>query len=293
MSRKTNLMGLACALATAVACSGTPQTPTSASAALGTDAAVNADGSTLKITAPTDLSPSGNETITTRRPTLRFSNPAGRFVGVGFAYEIEVRSEDGNLAYSQVIGETPGQSQHEIPFELEYEGWYQWRVRGRLGDQAGPWSTNVAWFRTPDRPRGPTPGPGPGREGLGFPVPAECRSGGVACVFAVAVQSSEWRLCAAGRGVGCHRFSRQVIFAMNSFDPNWKAIQAAPGGQSCNCFGCGPSDGTMFREDTAVYGGRQVFDMIVGAGGPAPSVNWSLVPGPRPGDIPADAPLCP
>ncbi len=33
----------------------------------------------------------------------------------------------------------------------------------------------------------------------------------------------------------------------------------------------------MFREDTTVYAGRNVYDMIVGAGGPTPSLNWSFV----------------
>ena len=48
----------------------------------------------------------------------------------------------------------------------------------------------------------------------------------------------------------------------------------------------------MYREDTTVYGGNRVFDMIAGAGGPNPSAQWAEVPGPRPGDTPTDAPLC-
>jgi hypothetical protein len=48
----------------------------------------------------------------------------------------------------------------------------------------------------------------------------------------------------------------------------------------------------MFREDTTVYGGNLVFDMIVGAGGPTPSLGWSFVGAPRNVDGPNDAPLC-
>jgi hypothetical protein len=174
-----------------------------------------------------------------------------------------------------------------------------WRVRGRLGVQTGPWA-DFAQIRTPDPPAPPpppppTPGGGPGQ--LPFPVPAECGPGGpgnrLPCVLAVAAQSAEWALCARGVGVGCHRFTRQVVFALLQSDPNWKMIQAAPGGQSCNCTGCGPSDGTMFREDTTVYGGNSVYDMISGAGGPTPGLVWSGVGPPRPGDLPRDAPLCP
>jgi hypothetical protein len=111
-------------------------------------------------------------------------------------------------------------------------------------------------------------------------------------VLAVASQSLEWQGCAAGSGTRCHRFSRQVVYALAQSDPNWQMIQAAPGGHACNCNFCGPSDGTMFREDTTVYGGTQVFDMIVGAGGPTPSLGWSFVGAPRNVDGPANAPLC-
>jgi len=112
-------------------------------------------------------------------------------------------------------------------------------------------------------------------------------------VLAVAALSDEWARCARGIGINCHRFSRQVVYALAQSDPNYKMIQAAPGGNACNCSACGPSDGTMFREDTTVYNGNQVFDMIGGAGGPTPSLGWSGVGAPRPGDIPNNAPLCP
>ncbi len=144
----------------------------------------------------------------------------------------------------------------------------------------------------------PTPGPAPPPptdSGLPFPIPAACSGGvaaGFACAQAVAAVSSEWATCRAGIGVGCGRFTRQVVYALSRSDPNWKMIRAAPGGYSCSCSSCGPSDGTMFREDTTVYGGNRVFDMISGAGGPSPGLYWNEVPGPRAGDIPTDAPVC-
>jgi hypothetical protein len=233
---------------------------------------------------------------------LRFTNSTGRFVGVGFAYEVEVQDASGAVVYFRIIGESAGSSQHTLEAELAFATTYWFRARSRLGDQAGPWS-DFAQFRTPDPPPPPPPppttptNPTPGGGGLPFPVPAACGPFGpenrFPCAAAVAAQSIEWGRCAAGSGVGCHRFTRQVVHALATFDANWRLIQAAPGGQSCNCNGCGPSDGTFFREDTTVYGGNRVYDMIVGAGGPAPSLNWSLVPGPRPGDIPALPPLCP
>jgi hypothetical protein len=289
MSRKTKFSGLGalCALTTALACSGSPQMPLSPSAALRTDSALNPDGSSLKISAPTGLSPSGDETLDTRRPTLRFNPAVARFVSSvpGLQYEIEGRDAAGALIYSETISGTS----LDLTSDLAFETNFQWRVRARLGADTGPWST-MAGFRTPNRP--PTGGGGGGGGPVRGPIPEQCRSGGFACAAAVAAQSAEWPLCLAGIGVGCHRFTRQVANALAFYDQNWTNIMAQPGGHACDCNGCGPSNGAMFREDTVVYGGREVFDMIVGAGGPSPSLNWSGVGGLRPGDLPILAPLC-
>lgn len=295
MQRKTMLAWpVVCALVVA-ACSGTPQTmlsPTGVSAEL---TAVNADGSTVKVGAPRDLGPNNGVVVDTLRPTLGFTNPTGRFTAVGFAYDIEVQNASGTVVYERTIGESGTSSSHTLEADLTYSDSFSWRSRARLGLQVGPWA-NFATFRTLDRPTPvstPTP---PAGGGLPFPVPAACGPGDpsnrIACAAAVAALSVEWQECAGGRGVSCHRFTRQVVYALAQFDPEWKLIQAAPGGHGCNCSGCGPSDGSYFREDTTVYAGSQVFDMIIGAGGPSPSLNWSSVPGPRPGDFPVTAPLC-
>ena len=63
----------------------------------------------------------------------------------------------------------------------------------------------------------------------------------------------------------------------------------------------------VFGEDVGYFGGvfrctdglqskhgrNRVFDMITGAGGPSPGLQWSAVPGPRAEDTPTDVPLCP
>jgi len=299
MHRKTSLFvwPLVCVL-TGASCSGTPQTMVSPSATPGATAFDTAGTLNVKIGAPTGLSPNG-ATLDTRRPTLSFINPTLRFAGTGvpLRYEIEVQGEAGNVIYSTVVDQSPGTTSHTPPTDAPFATTLWWRARALVTDQGGPWS-DFAQFRTPDPP--PPPGPPapipvPGG-GLPFPVPAACGPFGpdnrFACAAAVAALSIEWQGCAGGRGVSCHRFSRQVVFALAQSDSNWKMIVAAPGGNACNCSGCGPSDGTMFREDTTVYGGNRVFDMIVGAGGPTPSLTWSPVPGPRPGDLPNDAPLC-
>jgi hypothetical protein len=250
----------------------------------------------MKFTEPRDLGPNG--VVVSRRPTLTFTNATGKYAAAGVAYEIEVLNAAGNVVYPRVIGETPVSGSHTVDTDLSYAETYRFHVRARLGPDTGPWS-GFASFRTEDPPPPPTPvapTPTPGTGGLPFPVPAACNvpggGNGFPCVAAVAALSAEWGVCAAGIGVGCHRFSRQVVYALSSFDPGWQMITAAPGGHACNCSGCGPSDGTMYREDTTVYRGGSVFDMIVGAGGPSPGLNWSFVGAPRPGDIPANPPVC-
>jgi hypothetical protein len=269
----------------------------SPTAATPAGTAVNADGSNMKVTAPKDLGPNG--VVVGLRPTLSFTNATGKYTGVGMAYEIELLNAAGAVVYSPVIGESPGSSSNTVDRDLAYAETYRFRARARLGPtDVGPWS-DYASFRTIDPPPPPTAPTTPptGTGALPFPVPAACNvpggGNGFPCVAAVAALSQEWALCASGVGVGCHRFSRQVVNALASFDPGWQMITAAPGGHACNCSGCGPSDGTMFREDTTVYRGGSVFDMIVGAGGPAPGLNWSFVGAPRPGDIPALPPVCP
>ena len=296
MQRNILLAGTAvCALAIA-ACSGTPQTLLSPTGAIDGTAAVNADGSTLKVEAPRDLGPNNAAVVSTLRPTLTFTNPSGRFANVGWAYEIELVNANNNVVYSRTVGESGGSSAHTLESDLTYSDNFWFRVRARLGNDVGPWS-DYAQFRTLDRPSFVAPAPSGGNGGLPFAIPAECGPFGsgnrIGCVLAIAAQSDEWAACARGSGVGCHRFTRQVGIALAASDPGWTLIQAQPGGHACNCFGCGASDGTMFREDTVVYHGREVYDIIAGAGGPSPSLGWSFTPGPRAGDSPVLPAACP
>jgi hypothetical protein len=284
---------LAGALAVVASCSSAPQTPVSPTGSDPSSTAANPDGSTLKISSPGGLNPTGGATVSSLRPTLTFTAATPRFpFALPLTYELEIQNALGTVVYTR---ENLAAGNHELQQDLTYADNYWFRVRGKIGNDVGPWS-DFAQFRSPDPPPPPTvPTTPPPGGGLPFPVPAQCANvgnNGFPCVAAVAAQSVEWGRCAAGDGVGCHRFTRQVVFALRSFDPNWALITAAPGGHACNCFACGPSDGTMFREDTTVYAGQFVYDMIVGAGGPTPSLNWSFVGGPRPVDFPGEPVLC-
>jgi hypothetical protein len=292
MHRKTMwALGVVCAL-TLASCTGNPETMTSPSGVTPTSAALNPDGSTLKVNAPGGLSPSGGAVLDTVRPTLTFTAAAPRFQGAALDHELQIVDSNDLVVYSSGSASSP----HGVPIDLSYSDNFWWRVRARLGDERGPWSA-YAQFRTPDRPTLAPPTASGGGGGLPFPAPAECGPFGpndrFACASAVAALSVEWQRCRAGQGIGCHRFTRQVGIALAQFDPAWTLIQAQPGGHACDCNSCGPSDGRMFREDTVVHNGNRVFDMITGAGGPSPSLSWSSVPGPRAGDVPVLPPACP
>ena len=64
---------------TVAACSGSPMTPTSPSAAPGGSTTVAADGSSLKVTAPSLISPIGGARIETRRPQLQWTGSTGMY----------------------------------------------------------------------------------------------------------------------------------------------------------------------------------------------------------------------
>jgi len=289
MQRKTMLAWpVVCALAIA-ACSGAPQTLLSPTGVSPDSSAVNPDGSTLKATAPRDLGPSNGAVVNTLRPTLSFTNPAGRYATVGFAYDIEVQNASGTVVYQRTIGESGTSSSHALDTELTYSDNFWWRSRARLGNEVGPWA-DFAQFRTLDRPApvGPPPTT-PSTGGLPFAVPDVCRAGnGAACVSVMTGVSPWWPDCRGGSGTGCHRFARSVAAAMATGDSNWGLISKNPGEQQCTWNGCGSGSGNGYGEDVVAYhtgGGNWIgYDIVGGAGAPGASANWSQLTSRRPGN---------
>lgn len=146
-------VGTCLAFLTAVAaCSQAPQAVTTPSATVGSSTADAADGSTLKVTAPSLVSPSNSERAEDRRPTLIWLNSNGRYENIGVAYDIELWLDTGTSAvYSRTVGERPDFGSHLIDYELEYDRIYTWRVRAHLDTTLGPWSS-WATFVSPTRP---------------------------------------------------------------------------------------------------------------------------------------------
>lgn len=153
MKRTTQMCSLTAALAVAVGCSGSPETPLSPTAAnVVSGLTANPDGSTLKMTPPGPLSPGGDETIDTVRPTFSFRNSvsATGISGItGVSYRLQVLNEDGSEAGARVITNTSGDTTIvEADEALEGRKAYSWRVRAELEGAVGPWSAAES-FRTP------------------------------------------------------------------------------------------------------------------------------------------------
>lgn len=145
--RLANTLG---AVAIAAACAQNPATPVSPSAADGATAA-NPDGSTLKVTAPTLVSPADGERVESVRPAVVFTNSTGRFGAATFSYRLQVFDAAGvPIAEFVVPQDASGQTTFTATADQPYDTEFRWRVRAELDGQTGPWSP-VSSFRTPQR----------------------------------------------------------------------------------------------------------------------------------------------
>ena len=145
------LCSAAALLAITVACSKSSETPVAPSATTDlSTAALPADGSTLKVTAPVPVSPINNA-----QPdgtlVLVASKSQGKFTNVTPSYEFEIKNSAGSVVYSQITGgggSGPNNVEHSVDGTLEFDSPHTWRVRAVQSGAVGPWSS-AASFRTP------------------------------------------------------------------------------------------------------------------------------------------------
>ena len=143
------LSSAAALLAITVACSKSPETPVAPSSGSESSTDAAADGSTLKATAPTAVSPINNA-----QPdgsvVLVSTKSTGKFADISPSYEYEVKNSAGTTVYSRVTGgEGAGANvSHTVEGSLEFDAPHTWRVRGVVASAVGPWSA-AASFRTP------------------------------------------------------------------------------------------------------------------------------------------------
>ena len=152
MQKKWFLLGFAAVAAVAIACGESTKTPSSPSATASSDtAAAAADGSTLKISAPTLSSPANNSTADSLTPNLVLQNATSKFVPATIpTYQFQVVDSANATVYdSGSVGTGASLTGHRVPADkLKAEQTYRWRARGTNGSAVGPWSGYFA-FTTP------------------------------------------------------------------------------------------------------------------------------------------------
>lgn len=151
MNRTFPLVAAIGVLAAAIACSDkspSPVAPTGTTAPVGdTDAA--ADGSNLKVPAPTPTAPANGARLEQFEVKLKATPVAAKFTNASaFAYRFQL------LLNGQVVRDfRTSVSPEWTPGDLDVNVEYGWRVRAEQGANFGPWSSTWT-FRTPDVPQG-------------------------------------------------------------------------------------------------------------------------------------------
>jgi hypothetical protein len=159
MFRTLPCAATACALAVSIAaCNKTPSAP-SPSDAGGVATEAGPSGETLKVQAPTPVSPKDSVQLNTRKPSMIVNNVTGKFAGGTFSYEFELLNDANSAVDRATLGSGSGTTTWDYPTNLERDTPYRWRARARFGPAVGPWSPSSR-FITQKENRAPDPDPG-------------------------------------------------------------------------------------------------------------------------------------
>ncbi len=143
---RVSLVGITVGLAFALAC-GNAQPPASPSPTTSGGLGAGPSGETLKIAAPTLLSPIA-DAVAQGTPVLMFANVSGTYATFPVTYEVEVKDASGATAVTGKVAAASGAStSYPVTQLLQSEATYSWRVRATYGGGVGPWSS-TATFKT-------------------------------------------------------------------------------------------------------------------------------------------------
>ena len=279
--------------AAAMACEGGMRSPVEPSAVTESSAALNADGSNLKVSAPIALVPLFEQTNISLTPVLSAIASQGRNVsgGAGLSYRFQVSDNDFAALVANGTGavDASGIVRYTVDPALSAAKRYVWRVRAELADGVGPWS-NMGAFTTAGAGGQvvPTPGPSPNAG----PRPADPPPGsrlplpdmrGTLARFSDARDS-----CPRGLKYVNNPWQDRVIDAFRQIDSRWGyngkpnrgaadnngVPVTAAGDEAAYHWGGGPDQGSF---------DVHLVDMLVGHCGDAPSLTWRVFTGEEPG----------
>jgi hypothetical protein len=284
-----------CAALAAAGCQQALESPASPTrtAVRESVSAANADGSTLKVSAPIGVFPLFEATAVPVSPQLAGRVSFGRNVtNVPLAYRFQISEDEafGNIV-STGMGtvDASGVVRYTVDPALSQNKRYLWRFRAEYEDGVGPWS-NVMAFSTVTSGGVPVPPPGTGAPA--GPRPADPPPGqrlplpdmqGVLARFSDASDS-----CPRGLKYVNNPWQDRVIDAFRAIDSRWgyngKPTKTAAdnngvpvtaaGDEAAYHYAAGPSHGSY-----EVH----LVDMLISHCGAAPTLTWRVFTGEEPG----------
>src|SRR5262245_14910938 len=218
IARLRALVLFTAASASIISCETAPQTPSSPTAA-SSSTAVNADGSTLKVNAPSPISPTGGATGVGTNPALMAWQSTGRYALTNaFAHRFEVSdsSSFGNLLASGT-GTNDGPLVRFTP-TMPTNRQVFWRLRAEQDGMVGPWSAVMSFTTGTTSTPTPTPGGGPRTPdpapGTRLPLPTYVQA--VSQEFPDASDS-----CPLGVKYVNNPWQDRVVDRLRTFDTRW------------------------------------------------------------------------
>jgi hypothetical protein len=144
MNQRLIAAGVAGLLAVAAGCSRGASAPTSPTTTTMTDGGAAADGSTLKVTAPTLMSPANGIRLEGVTPTLVVGKSTGKFSSADdLQYRFEITRTDGTPVHTSLAVTGGGDQISYRGPDLQLDTRYRWRARAEYrGERSGngPWS---------------------------------------------------------------------------------------------------------------------------------------------------------
>jgi len=135
-------------MALAAACSKQSAAPTSPTAAAPGNGNATGDGSTLKVTAPTPVSPINGVKISQGGSVvLTVNNSSATYAGnIPLRYEFAVVNAGGQQVFVAQGASGAAQTSVQVTGGLDADTTYQWHARAFYGDHVGPWSAYASFI---------------------------------------------------------------------------------------------------------------------------------------------------